>query len=153
MPQLGYQARYAGAITHEEWNTVNDGHAMVEIYMDGKWVIFDLAFNTRFWHDGEPLNLREVAENLETVEIEYMAFDTSYDVSGLWYQGHSLSSLMEPMLSPILLKDFYARMMDTLIVRIGSTYYYYDAGPYDAQFQTWGYVKLTETEWISLVYP
>lgn len=67
---------------------------------------FDLAFNARFWRDGETLNLREVAENLETVEIEYMAFDTSYDVSGLWYQGPSLSSLMEPMLSPVLLKGF-----------------------------------------------
>lgn len=49
-------------------------------------------------------------------------------------------------------KRFCARMMDTLIVRIGSTYYY-DADPYDAQFQTWGYVKLTEAEWTPLIYP
>lgn len=153
MPQHGYQARYAGAITQQEWNYVNDGHAMVEIYLDGKWVLFDPAFNTRFWRDGEPLSLPEVAEDLGTVDVEYMAFDTGYDVSGLWYQGHSLGSLFEPMMDSVLLKKYYERMMDSLIVQDGSTYYYYDAGAYDSQFQSWGYVKLTKAEWLSLFYP
>lgn len=153
MPQFGYPARYAGAITHKQWNYVNDGHAMVEIYMDGKWVLFDLAFNARFWRDGQPLSLYDVASDLDTVEIEYMTFDTSYDVSGLWYQGHSLSSLMEPMTSPVLLKDFYKRHLDTLIIMDGTKYYYYDAGLYDAQFQSWGYVKLTQAEWLNRFYP
>jgi hypothetical protein len=153
MPQFGYPARYAGAITQEEWNYVNDGHAMVEIFMNGKWVLFDLAFNTRFWRDGVPLSLYEVASDLSTVDVEYMAFDTAYDVSGLWYQGHSLGSLFEPMMSPELLKQYYARMLDSLIVQNGSKYYYYNAGPYDAQFQAWGYVKLTQAEWLALFYP
>lgn len=152
MPQFGYQARYAGAITQENWNYVNDGHAMVEIFMDGKWVLFDLAFNARFYRDGQPLNLYEVASDLSTVEVEYMAFDTSYDVSGLWYQGHSLGALFEPMMSPELLKQYYARMLDSLIIQDGSTYYYYDAGTYDAQFQAWGYTKLTQAEWLERFY-
>ena len=153
MPQYGYPARYAGAITQQDWNYVNDGHAMVEIYLDGKWVLFDLAFNTRFWRDGEPLSLYEAAIDLSTVEVEYMTIDTSYDVSGLWYQGHSLGSLFEPMMSPVLLKDYYARMFDSLVIQDGSTYYYYDSGTYDAQFQTWGYAKLTQVEWLALLYP
>lgn len=153
MPQFGYQARYAGAITQEQWNYVNDGHAMVEIYIDGEWILFDLAFNTRFWRDSEPLSLYEVASDLSTVDVEYMAFDTAYDVSGLWYQGHSLGSLFEPMMDPVLLKDYYARMLDSLIVQDGSKYYYYDAGAYDAQMQGWRYVKIPKEQWLQMMYP
>lgn len=152
MPQFGYQARYAGAITQQSWNNVNDGHAMVEIFINGKWVLFDLAFNTRFYRDGTPLNLYEISEDFDTVEVEYMTFDTPYDVSGLYYQNHSLGLLFEPMMSPPLLRGYYERMLDSLIVQDGSTYYYYDAGTYNAQFQAWGYVKLTKAAWLALLY-
>lgn len=147
----GIPSRMVNGITTEAWNYVNDGHAMLEVFLNGKWVLFDFSFNTRFWRDGVPLNLIEIISG--DYEIEHMTIDTSYDVTGMFYQGHSLASMFEPMTSPALLKDLYNRLLQTALIYDNGKFYYYKSSPYESQFTAWGYIKLGETEYMNRFYP
>lgn len=150
---IGIPSRMVNGMTTETWNYVNDGHAMLEAFLNNKWVLFDFSFNTRFKKNGIYLNLIEVIENMSNYEIEQMTIDTSYDVTGLYYQGHSLASMFEPMISTSILYDLYARLLQTPLVYDGGKFYYFKNSPYEAQFQAWGYVKLNQAEWLNRFYP
>jgi hypothetical protein len=151
---LGYQVRMVNAITAETFhNTTNDGHAMMEIYLNGKWVVFDFSYDIRFWKNGIPLNLKEVNENLpDGYDIEQMTTDTSYDVTGLMLNGYSLSVLFEPLADMNLLRDYFSRVLEITLVTADGTCYYWDTRK-QTEFTAWHYILMTQSAWMNRFYP
>lgn len=149
---VGIPSRMVQGFASHDWHEINDGHALLEVRLGGKWVMFDFSFNSRFWKNGVPLNLLEVIENAPDYEIEFMSFDTSYDVTGLFYQGHSFSTLFEPMLSTPLLYDLYTRLLQIPAIYDGGVLYFYKTSQYDNRLLAWGYQKLSETEYMGRFY-
>jgi hypothetical protein len=83
----GFGARTVSSITLENWNTYDNGHAMLEMFRKdaGKWVLYDVTANAFFTRRGTPLSLVEFAyavmAGLE-YEVVRIAADTTLDVSG-----------------------------------------------------------------------
>lgn len=82
----GIRARSATSLTLENWNTYDNGHAMIEAYRKdiGKWVLYDVDGNCFFTWRETPLSLVEFAYAVMSdlpYEIEYLANDTRLDVS------------------------------------------------------------------------
>jgi hypothetical protein len=45
--EAGYTARVVQVITHQEFDGLNDGHAMIEVAADGRWHLYDVDANVR----------------------------------------------------------------------------------------------------------
>jgi hypothetical protein len=45
--EAGYTARVVQVITHQEFDWLNDGHAMVEVWADRRWHLYDVDANLR----------------------------------------------------------------------------------------------------------
>ncbi len=82
----GIRARSATSLTLENWNTYDNGHAMIEVYRKDirKWVLYDVDGNCFFtWRD-TPLSLVEFAYAVMRdypYEFQFLAKDTRLDVS------------------------------------------------------------------------
>ncbi len=83
----GFRARTVSSVTLENWNTYDNGHAMLEMSRKdaGKWVLYDVTANAFFTREGTPLSLVEFAYAV-MAGLEYemvpIAADTTLDVSG-----------------------------------------------------------------------
>jgi hypothetical protein len=83
----GCQARGVSSITLENWNTYDNGHAMLELFWKdpGKWVLYDVTANAYFTFEGKPLSLVEFAYAVmaeKDYDVVPIAADTTLDVSG-----------------------------------------------------------------------
>ena len=84
---VGVKSRKVGALTLEEWNSYDNGHAMIEVYRGkhGGWELYDLDNNGYFTHNGSMLSLIDFVKcvNLGEYEINDIANDIRLDVSGM----------------------------------------------------------------------
>jgi len=86
------QARSATSLTLENWNTYDNGHAMIEVYRKDlrKWVLYDVDGNCFFTWQGKPLSIVEFAYAVMRgylYEIKPLANDTRLDVSNFKGKG------------------------------------------------------------------
>jgi len=143
------QARLAKCITAEYWNNWLDGHCMMEAYI-GKWILFDQSFNCRFWQGENPLSLVEFADAGDDYQIEYLSKDAPYDASGNVYLGFNLSPYFDIMSNEDLLRDYYARIRQIPILINGGYRYYADGK--DVELNSFGYIKMTKQNFMTMFY-
>lgn len=60
LDRAGIEARVVSTLTLDEWDEDNNGHTMIEVRVDGRWVLFDVDRDVWFWRDGRPLSLVEL---------------------------------------------------------------------------------------------
>lgn len=154
LQQVGVPARVVSVITAESYNNYNDGHSLVEAYIDDRWIVFDTSYNMRFWLDGEPMSMLDMIANADTENytVERMSNDTPYDPSGTVYAGASGFVFFEFNANGEYLYPSYARLFDIPLVFENNRWYYYDTRQ-DASFQSWGFIRISESEWLNRFYP
>jgi hypothetical protein len=65
LPQYGYTVRQVGVMTNESPNGYDDGHAVIELWHDGKWKMFDMTMGC-WWRgaDGTHLDVQEFIDHI-----------------------------------------------------------------------------------------
>lgn len=63
----GYEARVVTTLTMDEWDSLDNGHTMVSVMIDGQWAVYDLDRKVRYTAlDGSPLSIAELVERVPT---------------------------------------------------------------------------------------
>jgi hypothetical protein len=154
LESLGYSARVVNGITAEAFNNYNDGHALIEVFYNGQWIVFDTSFNFYFTQSGVPLNNLQLCQAAQTGDFELvpMSKDLYYDLSGYIYQGYQNALYFEGMNDTQMAKYLYQRLMQIPCVQDGGYFYFCDTRK-ESQMIAWGYRKISEAEWMDRFYP
>lgn len=121
--------RIVTSLTLEEWNSYNNGHTMIEVFLDGKWKVFDLDNNVIFNKNGQSLNFLDLSEavSADNYSIEKIADDPFYDVGGSVEANYNYSFYFETtLLNEKALRDWYKRSLQVPMVGENSIYYFFD---------------------------
>lgn len=84
--------RLVSFITMDKWNTYDNGHALIEVKIGGKWILFDIDNNRYFLHKKEPLNLKSFLEKkIDWREVEYKYLSTDHNLDAQNFGNKKLS--------------------------------------------------------------
>jgi hypothetical protein len=116
--RLGYRSRIVMVLTLDDWNDYDNGHTMIEVEIDGRWVLYDIAANSTFTDLAEmPLNLIEfvTAVRNDAYRIVPIASDIRIDISGFKSEsGFNMAFLLERTFYS--LRDWYQRVAQVAII-------------------------------------
>lgn len=73
LKRYGIKSRIVAGLTLDEWNETSNGHTLLEVWMNGRWVLIDIDMNRYFINPitGDPYTLVEFVDALKTDQYEY----------------------------------------------------------------------------------
>lgn len=120
--ELGVKSRIANGCTLHNLTGYDDGHVMIEVFTDGKWILYDIDNNCYFEENKTPLSFIEfwmALRNDENFSIRYLAKDIRVDTEFpyLYYAEIKLTTERG-------LKNWYKRVVEVPRIYYNGIYYY-----------------------------
>lgn len=102
-------------------NGFDDGHVLVEIKIDGRWVLIDMDQHTTFWRRGKRLNLLDVADSVakNDLRIGFRAASVPLAIGDFYDTGdnYDCAIWMETAIhSETTLRRWYQRIMSVPMI-------------------------------------
>ena len=93
----GVRARAIGTGTMEGRNGANDGHILLEAYVDGRWILYDVDGHAIYRHQGRHLNLQEAVRQIQEddYEVEPLSGSVRKAVGSFCEGGYDFGLWME----------------------------------------------------------
>ena len=97
---LGVPSRVVSTRTLEKLNTYDNGHVLLEVFLDGKWTLVDLDVNKMFQRRGRRLSLLEFVDAVaaDDYQFENLSLSTPIAIGGFTEEGYDYSFWMETAL-------------------------------------------------------
>lgn len=133
--ERGYAARLVLGLTLDDWNSYDNGHTLLEVKNNGKWMLVDLDNNIIFRDKDVYMDALQVFEAVQLGmledKIEFIAKDSWLDISGFNDKsGFNYSFYAEKILnSTASLLQWYRRVLQVLLIKKEGKWFYRDGGP------------------------
>lgn len=157
LSQKGIESRIVIGLTQKPYNGYDDSHVMVEVKVDGRWLLYDLDNNANFKKDGQYLNYYDFQKLVlkSDFEIEKLSADTGLAILGFEDKktGYDYSFYQEERFySEQALRDWYKHVLQIAFIKDGNTYYYFDGDENKVnQFQKNSH-KISQDEFLKKFY-
>lgn len=132
LEDFGIESRLVAVLTEENWSYFSDGHTMLEIKRNGKWVLCGTMFGYFFKENGKYLSLYEVIN----------AFKDDSTRLELEYFGKYIPEKEYPM-------KLMERLFQAPLIYDGGYWYTYSER---AVLYSSGYIYVDETSWLNMFY-
>jgi hypothetical protein len=124
--EQGILARVVQAKTLDKLNTYDNGHVLMEAWLEGKWTLVDPDVKTMFLRKGRRLSLVEFSEASQTGDyrLERLSSATGLAIGSRTKNGYDHSLLMETTLcNEMCLRRWYKHIMRVPFIRGGGKWF------------------------------
>jgi hypothetical protein len=84
LAHAGYRSRLVATVTKDELNGFDDDHVLLEVFIRGRWVVYDLDGNMQpLDRKGRGMSLVQLVRNKNHVRPRMLAHDQAWDVRGM----------------------------------------------------------------------
>jgi hypothetical protein len=151
--------RFILLLTLDQWNSYNNGHSLLEVYENERWVLYDIDIRNYFKRDQEVLNAIEFVEAVAQHDYEMHSFSDSpsFAFGDLNFNGYDYSIwLQSTFLSKTEREKFYARVAQIVLIREdGNFYFTCETQAQRARIESYStdFIYMSPTAWMEHFYP
>lgn len=124
LKKFNIDSRLVVGLTLDKWNSYDNGHTMLEIRVDNKWIVYDVTNHVFFKSESHLLNMYELCDIVSehrSYEIIFLTGSPQYDSNA------SLAWLYESTMSnEECLRKWYERVFQVPLIAQGNKFYFYD---------------------------
>ena len=121
--RLNIENRIVNFVTLDEKNSYDNGHVLIEVKINGKYILFDLDNNQYFKRDGVYLNAKDFIGGVDwnNIELVKLSMDNNTDSQNFYLEKISLHGFVDYINNDI--KKWYKRVMQVpMITQNGQLY-------------------------------
>lgn len=157
LTNLGIQSRLVIGLTLDKWNNYDNGHTLIEVYKNKKWVVYDLDQNVKFKDAAKELCLIEWISKIPSnnYEIEQLSSDTRISILGFKDKNaFDYSLLSECLCCEKQLRRWYQRVMMIPIIQKGACFYFTSPKQFQSKIESYSsnYRYVDRGEFMSRFY-
>jgi hypothetical protein len=155
---LGVPCRFVLLLTLAPWNHYNNGHSILEVFQNGRWVAWDVDFRNRFERDGERLSAWEFREAVVDGSYDLIKFSQSplLAAGNLSWKGYDYGFHYERnFLFEDNLRMQYKKCAQIILIRKNGDFYFTCDPVFKNRIKSYdkSFAFLEEQEFIEEFYP